>query len=119
MSTQEDKYCKVGDLIPEPRPPVFELDIDAHVQAVGPINPRNYFVTSGDAVSKASVLAADLHSYATTTGDDQARQASDRAAELVRSLIAVRGDAVFLETEYDINHRLLCIPKNPRSRADV
>lgn len=37
------------------------------------------------------------------------------ARKLVGVLVNVRGDAIFLETEWQ-NHRLLCIPKNPRNQ---
>lgn len=37
------------------------------------------------------------------------------ARKLLNALISARGDDCFLETEWE-NHKLLCIPKNPRSQ---
>lgn len=39
--------------------------------------------------------------------------AAGQARRLINNLKKARGDACFLETEWD-DHRLLCIPKNPR-----
>lgn len=40
-------------------------------------------------------------------------KAAGQARRLLNALKQARGDNCFLETEWD-NHRLLCIPKNPR-----
>lgn len=40
-------------------------------------------------------------------------KAAGQARKLVSALLAAKGSNVFLETEWD-NHKLLCIPKNPR-----
>lgn len=42
-------------------------------------------------------------------------KAAGAARKLVGILVNVRGDAIFLETEWQ-DHRLLCIPKNPRNQ---
>lgn len=42
-------------------------------------------------------------------------KAAGSARKLLNALIAARGEDCFLETEWE-NHRLLCIPKNPRSQ---
>lgn len=42
-------------------------------------------------------------------------KAAGCARKLLNALIAARGEDCFLETEWD-NHKLLCIPKNPRSQ---
>lgn len=113
MNHKEARCGKVGDPIPVPRPAVYELVVETHIPAVGGLIPRDYFITSGDAVSKARTLQRDLIALGTAQGDEAAR-----ATEiLIDHLVAVRGDAIFLETEWD-DHRLLCIPKNPRSRPD-
>ena len=112
MNHIDGKCGKVGDPIPEPRPAVYELAVEAHVPAAGGVNPRDYFITSGDAVSKARTLRRDLLSLGTSAGDEAAAAADT----LIGHLVAARGDAIFLETEYDSDHRLFCIPKNPRKR---
>lgn len=118
MNYRDEEYCKVGDVIPEPRPSIYKLDIDAHVNRVGHICPHDYFITSGDAVAKAAALATDLEDLANTDGEfaQLAADAAVAARNLVRSLIAVRGDSIFLELEWTPDHTLLCIPKNPRNR---
>jgi hypothetical protein len=64
---------KIGEPIGEPRPSVYELNILEHVPWVNPrkygikeesVDPRDYFVTSGDAVEKAKVLEKDLWALA-------------------------------------------------------
>jgi hypothetical protein len=112
MSHQEEHYGRIGDPIGKPRPAVFELVVEDHVSRAGAVDPRDYFITSGDAVAKARILAKDLESE----GHPAEAQ---RARLLVLALEAARGDAIFLEIEYDPDHRLLCIPKNPRSRPEV
>jgi len=42
-------------------------------------------------------------------------KAAGSTRKLLNALIAARGEDCFLETEWE-NHRLLCIPKNPRNR---
>lgn len=156
----ESEYFKVGDRILGDHPAVFELVLEEHVPFVDPntfgipnqsgINPRQYFVTSGDAVEKAKVLDRDLWKYA---GDmrklayeliaeqnkvelQEAQKmyrdgirptepvqfadyekalwsAAGKARSLLNALIRAKGDNCFLETEWE-QHRLLCIPKNPR-----
>lgn len=70
-------YPKIGDRIVGDHPAVFELVLDEHVPFVDPkhygikneegINPRNYFITSGDAVEKTKILDRDLWKYAGDT----------------------------------------------------
>jgi len=42
-------------------------------------------------------------------------KAAGSARKLLNALITARGEDCFLETEWE-NHKLLCIPKNPRNR---
>lgn len=42
-------------------------------------------------------------------------KAAGSARKLLNALLTARGEDCFLETEWE-NHRLLCIPKNPRSQ---
>lgn len=141
------------------RPQTFELVLDDHIQAVHPktfgikeefIDPRRYFITSGDAIQKARVLEQDLWQLAARLrkrvieqiqrehritqqearkryndgcGTQRPKRLRDyeqaiwtkagHARRLMNQLKKARGDNCFLETEWD-DHRLLCIPKNPR-----
>ena len=119
---------KIGDPIPEKRPPSYELDILKHVQAVDPknygakgilIDPIQYFITSGDAVSKTKALLKDFTKAASESKGKYAtalKKAVKLTQELVVNLELARGDACFLETEWD-NHVLFVIPKNPRDKT--
>jgi hypothetical protein len=42
-------------------------------------------------------------------------KAAGQSRKLVNALVKAKGDDCFLETEWD-SHKLLCIPKNPRSK---
>ena len=66
---EEEASAKIGDPFGSPPPAVFELVLSDHITWVDPkeygldrpgVNPRDYFVTSGDAVEKAKVLDRDL-----------------------------------------------------------
>lgn len=46
--------------------------------------------------------------------ENAAWKAAGQARSLLNSLRKAKGTNIFLETEFDTNHRLLCIPKNPR-----
>jgi hypothetical protein len=111
---------------------VFELCLEEWVDTIKPedydlppdtlaIDPKSCFVTSGDAVQKAKHLVKSI----TRVVDQLDRSAYKRAlantvkqaARLVRKLDEIKGENVFLETEFDSAHRLLVIPKNPRSKG--
>lgn len=108
------------------------------------LDPSSYFITSGDAVEKARILEKDMWSLAnklqnelsckensrnvrkTQANDDAQIQnlhtytteilaEAKRATNLHIALKMAKGTNCFLETEWE-NHRLLCIPKNPRAR---
>ncbi len=118
---------------------VYCLDLDAHVPFVDPadygikdleaVRPSDYFVTSGDAVVKATHLSKDMWILAGEVrrryGASKQKKHKDfeskiwaaagKARSLINTLKAVRGEAIFLETEWK-DHKLLCIPKNPRKK---
>lgn len=120
----------------------FDLVVDDHVPFVNPrsygitdfkgINPNDYFVTSGDAVSKAKFLEKEMWDLAGSArkkfGTSRIKKhkefvaavwkAAGRCRAMVKTLEKARGDAIFLETEW-INHQLICKPKNPRARDDI
>lgn len=64
------EYHQIGaPFAADERPSVFQLVIEDHIKFVNPktygireefINPREYFVTSGDAIQKAKILERDL-----------------------------------------------------------
>lgn len=67
-----DKVIKIGDQITDQTPQAYELVVTDHVPILNPrehsleelipnmLDPRTYFITSGDAVEKTKVLAKDL-----------------------------------------------------------
>ena len=107
----ESYKIKIDGEIPNPRPQVFTLNIEEHVPTIPGVNPKDYFVTSGDAVAKAKALYKALIS-STEPGSKEAAVAAQRLIDL---LIRIRGNDIFLETEH-IDHVLHIIPKNPRNR---
>jgi len=94
------------------------------------INPADYFITSGDAVSKATMLEKEMWALAgvaqkqLSTSKVKAHKqfvaalwaAAGKCRTLVNKLKKVRGDALWLETEW-IDHHLICRPKNPRAKG--
>jgi len=79
---------------------VWHLEIGDFVKK---IDPRDYFVTTGEAVTKARRLEQDL------------LEAYQRAKLMTNILQDIRGDNVYLETRW-INHQLTLHIKNPRKR---
>jgi hypothetical protein len=95
-----------------------------------PLDPARYFITSGDAVMKTVQLARDMWSYAGRVRkvlnqhpmhpflidfEKLCWNYAGKANIMKAALERARGDAVFLECEWD-DGKLLVIPKNPRSR---
>jgi len=132
----DESIPKLGTFTPGEPPVVFELVLDDHVPFVNPsdfgltcefVKPNDYFVTSGDAVAKTKALERDLWALAAVLRrqlnsrspasfkryEKAVWGAAGKARALLNRLIKARGSACFLETDYD-DHRLLCIPKNPR-----
>lgn len=94
----------------EPHQPkgVWHLDIDDFHDALKSITPRMYFVTSGEAVLKASKLCEDL------------AKALAVSKKMHTILKALKDDAQYLETQWE-NDRLLVKKKftRPTSRINV
>lgn len=80
------------------QPGVCELILNDFVQQV---NPKSYFVTSGDAILKARKLESDLY-----------REAG-KVRKLVNALQKMKEDNVYLETSWNEGRLILKI-KNPR-----
>ena len=92
----------------EPHQPkgVWELSIDDFHEHLKLIDPKAYFITSGEAIRKTERLCADLH------------DALNGAKCLLRALKAVKGKAKYLETQWEDN-RLLLKQKNPRPSSRI
>ena len=91
------------------------------------INPADYFITSGDAVVKATVLEKEMWTLAGKVkkefGNSKDKKhkafianiwsAAGKCRILLNHLKKIRGSAIFAETEWR-DHKLLIIPKNPK-----
>jgi hypothetical protein len=117
----------------------FELRLGAYlpnidpahfsVEAEKPINPADYFVTSGDAIHKCQQLERDLWSLAHTLRRARRRRTparylayeraiwscANRVRSLQRDLLRIRGTNCFLETEWT-DRKLIVRIKNPRTK---
>lgn len=69
-----------------------------------PIDPSRYYVTSGEAVTKARRLEQDLF------------EAAGDARRLANILQRLRGESTYLETQW-YDGKLLVIRKDPRSKT--
>lgn len=125
-------YHKIGEVFTK-RPPMFHLDIDSIFPTIYScdqnLKPRDYFITSGDAIQKTIYMRSDICKLRDRALNDEnfIGYSTDAKLQLVEqcdiALLAInsllenlyeaRGENVFLETEWD-DHYLLCIPKNPR-----
>jgi hypothetical protein len=93
------------------------------------IDPREYFITSGEAVIKGSVLENDLwdnykflYRHYHIEGNKEKEildclnecwKCSLQSTSLTINLIEARGINLFLETDWH-NGLIICYPKNPR-----
>ncbi len=118
---------------------IYELNVSEHVDYINPhdygitdfesINPSDYFITSGDAVVKATHLEKDMWRVAGEARKRFGKSRNKRHLEfqrkiwiaagkcrlLLNMLKKVRGEHIFLETEWK-DHVLYCIPKDPRKK---
>ena len=93
-------YCKIGQKREEHQPDdIFELIIGDFLRAV---DPKTYFVTSGEAVQKAKKLEDDLWYLA------------GQARKLRGLLEKAKGPAKWLETEWNSFGQLVLKRKWPR-----
>lgn len=135
-------YALVGDEINEAdRPTVFELRIYDHIPLLEPadfgipedaprLDPLEYFITSGDAISKTKYLCKmawqkyrDVKEYLKTKPKGQrkayeklAKEITGKCQSLMYKLINCRGESHFLETEWRGDAVIVVIAKNPRPR---
>lgn len=104
-SFKRDRSCDAFDLTPylETLPRTETID------------PRSFWATSGHAPAKAAALA---RAYRAAGYEEHARVAD----ALERTLEDFKGDHLFLETEWDTEHRLLAWPKDrkkPRGSVPI
>ena len=99
---EQDPYCKLGNEKDLHQPEgVWELILSDFTNS---INPRDYFVTSGEAVQKAKKLEEDIWLLA------------GKARKLRNLLEKARGSSTYLETEWTDGGRLLLKKKDPRNK---
>ena len=123
---------------------VYELRVYDFLEILDPppnfdlprIDPQDYFITSGDAIQKAGYLISILWEYAGNARKQLNKLQSSKpkkwtakdvkfekkcweqagaAQRMQKTLEETRGEDIILETEWN-EHRVLCIPKNPRKR---
>jgi hypothetical protein len=125
----QDTWVYVGDDY-EQRPASFAFEIYNHVKFVDPakygvddkgVDPQYYFVTSGDAVHKTVAMQRDLRNHIKQWQGKKRyalalRKSLKDVDRLLKLLCKIRGDDIFLETEY-INRVLTVTPKNPRTKV--
>ena len=137
---QEDQYPRIG--IASPGQPSYILAVSDFISPLNPppsynmpaINPEEYFITSGDAVQKTKYLCKVLWRYAgqvrrklksmrPTAGDLEFERSCWRqagaAVKMLHALIKIRGEHIFLETEWNSDRTLRVICKDPRVRSEI
>lgn len=111
---KEKDWLVIGeDFDPKIKNKVFILNIYDHIDKTDIFDPKNYFVTSGDAVFKTKFMISELKSRLQKEGSESLARSLKQAEQLMEKLLKARGPDCFLETEWD-QHILKCIPKNPR-----
>ena len=98
--------------------------VDFKHPQIPPINPQQYYITSGDAITKTHYLLKTIGKtkvQAKKLGLNPTKihkvlhplvQATQK---LLKQLTEIKGPFVFLETEWEGEGRLWVIPKNPRN----
>jgi hypothetical protein len=129
------EYPRVGQPIGEKHPEVFELRLSDYLEPipagtllVEPIDPEDYFITSGDAVRKTWQLIKDIESLVKQV--EVLEPSPERESILVQcikvlegsrkmkaDLEIARGKFIFMETEWECSV-LIVIPKNPRIKTN-
>lgn len=97
---EPEQFCRLGKNKKEHQPEgIYQLVLK---EFMTPIDPHQYFITSGEAIAKAEKLEKDIWLMA------------GKARQLKNLLKKARGPAVYLETEWN-DGRLLLKRKNPRN----
>jgi hypothetical protein len=105
-------------------PPGFDLE---------PLDPKQYFITSGDAIQKTTYLNKIIWNYAgharkrlhqlpnPTKKDIEFEkfcwEQAGAVKKLLNVLIRIKGGNVFFETEW-VDGTIHCVLKNPRPKKD-
>lgn len=98
---EPEQFCRLGEHRKEHQPEgIYQLIMKDFMT---PIDPNQYFITSGEAIAKAEKLEKDIWLMA------------GKARKLRNLLKKARGPAVYLETEWN-DSRLLLKRKNPRNK---
>lgn len=131
-----DEYPRIG--LGQPNLPIYEFDVYDFLCKLepppsfkmDPIDPVDYFITSGEAIQKTKYLCKVLWENAgrarkrlglikKPTKKDKAFEKecweqAGKANKMLNELKKARGENVFLETEWR-DSTLLVLAKNPRS----
>lgn len=98
-------YAKLGEE-PLPGQPKDTWDITDDLEKLTAVNPKDYYITSGEALRKADKLVKDVYSLAV-----KVRSFRDK-------LKKAKGSKKYLETAREGNSRLLVKTKMPRKRHE-
>lgn len=99
---EQDPFCRLGNEREDHQPEgVWELILSDFLSGV---NPKDYFITSGEAVQKIKKLEEDAWALA------------GKVRKLRKILEKARGPATYLETEWVDGGRLLLKRKDPRNK---
>jgi hypothetical protein len=120
-----DEYqINITDFVPHIQPSEYGIE------NIKTINPNDYFITSGDAVVKATVLEKDMWTLAGKIRKELGKSKDKKHKEFISSIWSaagkcrvllhhlkeIRGTAIFAETEWR-DHKLIIIPKNPKGHT--
>jgi hypothetical protein len=100
---EPEPFAKLGQT-PLPHQPKNVWDATEAIEDLPAIDPKMYYITSGEGVRKADKLVRDLYSLAV------------RAQSLKKKMLKARAEAKFLETCRD-DGRLLVKQKNQKNRG--
>lgn len=117
----EEYIVNIYDFVPHINPK------DYGIEEFESIDPITYFITSGDAVIKATflekamwVLAGKVRKAYGKSKDKQHQKfqtdiwkTAGKCRTLLKRLKEIRGKSIFAETEWR-DHKLIVIPKNPK-----
>jgi hypothetical protein len=100
--SEPEPYAKLGEET-ESHQPAGVWDMTEDLEALPSIDPKEYYITSGEATKKVEKLIADSYSLAV------------RARTMQKKLTTAKGSAKYLETQRE-NGRLLVKCKSPRKK---
>ena len=96
----DKKFAMIGDDPIEGQPKkVWEIPIEE----LNVVVPKDYYVTTGEAVKKLDVLIEDT------------QELLKQAKRLKKKMLQSKGESVYLETSW-VDHTLICKRKDPRNK---